>query len=223
MKITEVAPETQVTVEVQQGVAKIQLTSKAIKSVRQGLLVECIRSGDKVINFETDKRVIYHMYIIDSATNKVRGWKDVQITRVSVKGKNYHLIVSKADSKPVNRRDSFRVYIGIKGIAHLGNHRNACEVMVKDLSESGISLITKDEVELNFSTPMRVSFVDTGLKAKFDLSGIIVRKEALQNECFLYGCTLNNKEPNSKLSNYLAQKQREKVKYTRFRVEDTRG
>lgn len=219
MQITEVVPETIITIEVIQGLAKIQLTSKAIKGVPQGLLVECIHSGDKVVGFETETLVIYNMYMLDPETDKLHMWKEVQIRKVLLAGKLYHLVQSKDDSTIVNRRDSFRVYIGLKGIAQLGSHRNAYDVVVKDLSESGFSIITTDDIELNDTTQVRVSFSDNTLRVKFDLNGVIVRKATLPNGTFLYGCTL--KGTHVKLSKYLAKKQLESAKYTRFKKDST--
>jgi hypothetical protein len=80
-------------------------------------------------------------------------------------------------------------------------------VLVKDLSETGVGFITKEDIDINRT--IRLKLRDNN--ALISLSAIIVRKEYLSHlDSFLYGCKFNEK--NNKLGHYIARKQGEELR-----------
>jgi hypothetical protein len=83
----------------------------------------------------------------------------------------------------------------------------ALSVLVKDLSETGVAFITKEELETDRVIRLKIKDKNSILS----LSGIIVRKEFLPHlDSFLYGCKFNEK--NNRLGNYIARKQGEALR-----------
>jgi hypothetical protein len=83
----------------------------------------------------------------------------------------------------------------------------AINVLVKDLSETGVGFITKEDLDIDRTIRLRIKDNNYIIS----LSGIIVRKEYLTHlDSFLYGCKFNEK--NNKLGNYIARKQGEALR-----------
>jgi len=83
----------------------------------------------------------------------------------------------------------------------------ALSVLVKDLSETGVAFITKEELDID--RIVRLKIKDKNLI--LNMSAVIVRKEFLPHlDSFLYGCKFN--ERNNKLGNYIARKQGEALR-----------
>ena len=122
-------------------------------------------------------------------------------------------MVCKNPGKQINRRTAVRVWLGIDGVAQIGIHRVAYEVIVKDISVSGISFILHKDLKLKQGTIVHITFNDTDARVKFSLGAIIVRQAPLEDGRMLYGCRLNQESPS--ISKYVNDKQREKLKASR--------
>ncbi|HKL79827.1 MAG TPA: PilZ domain-containing protein [Mobilitalea sp.] len=79
--------------------------------------------------------------------------------------------------------------------------------MVKDISETGVGFIAKDEIDIDRTIRLKIKD-NTNL---INLSGVVVRKEFLENlNSYLYGCRFNEK--NDKLGKFIAKKQGEQMR-----------
>ena len=117
-------------------------------------------------------------------------FQNVKITNVIENGKTYHKITIFNNGAIKERRRASRYIINKHCIASLGNHRKAVGATLRDVSSTGFSIITSEEIKDNDNT--RVTF-DTGVNARNGsayLNGVVVRKEACENGKYLYGCKI---------------------------------
>jgi len=133
---------------------------------------------------------------------------------VIVEEKRYYLLMTDADDVRVNRRDSYRVYVGIPGTAKLGANIAECEAIVKDVSESGIAFIAKNFKLVILGSIIRLTFHDMKQSMGFDIQAIVIRKEPVKKDECVYGCIIQGKYP--KLSKYIARKQIEHLREERL-------
>ena len=169
------------------------------------ILIASIKVNDQTIGF-SEKCQINFLY---KTEGKLFLWENVSVKLVKYDGSIYHKIDIYGEGKPYNRRDSYRMYIGEDMPLYVNSSSgpSALSVLVKDISETGVSFITKDDIDVDRT--IRLKLKDNN--AIISLSGVIVRKEFLSNlASFLYGCKFNEK--NNKLGKFLAKKQGEILK-----------
>ena len=81
------------------------------------------------------------------------------------------------------------------------------KVLIKDISETGISIITKEDLDLKRT--FRIKIKDDHFL--INTSARIIRKEFITNlDSFLYGCKFIEK--NNTLGKYIAKKQAEELR-----------
>jgi hypothetical protein len=169
------------------------------------VLLNSVKVNDQTVGF-SDKCQINFLYILDG---KLYIWENVPVKLVKYDGAIYHKVDIYGDGKPFNRRDSFRLYIGEDMPLYLNsaNGPSAISVLVKDISETGVSFITTEEIDVERT--FRLKLKDNN--PMISLSGMIVRKEFLSHlGSFLYGCRFNEK--NNLLGKYIAKKQAEQLR-----------
>ncbi|MHB8130140.1 MAG: PilZ domain-containing protein [Mobilitalea sp.] len=179
--------------------------SEIIIIKNNSVLITSIKVNDQTIGF-SEKCQINFLY---KTEGKLFLWENVSVKLVKYDGAIYHKIDIYGEGKPYNRRDSYRMYIGEDMPLYVNSSSgpSALSVLVKDISETGVSFITKDEIDVERT--IRLKLKDNN--AIISLSGVIVRKEFLSNlASFLYGCKFNEK--NNKLGKFLAKKQGEILK-----------
>lgn len=213
MFLHELDVESKVTILVRIGSQTLVFDTKIEEQAENGILTEPIYRNDKLVGFKT-KGLIITLQISNISDQKVYEFTDVEILNVKTKdGKIHHKIVSKNPGKQINRRTAVRVWLGIEGVAQIGINRTAYNVIVKDISVSGISFIMHKSMNLDPGTMAHITFHDTEARVKFSLSAIVVRTAELEDGRVLYGCRLNQESP--AVSRYVTDKQREKLKASR--------
>lgn len=179
----------------------------------KGVLTTPVYRNDKLVGFRT-KGLIIRIQVTNASDQKVYEFADVEILNVKTQDEQiHHKMICKAPGKQINRRTAVRVWIGKEGIAQIGVNRVAYEVVVKDISVSGISFIFHKDLNVEPGTIAHITFNDTEARTKFSLSAIIVRKAELDENKILYGCRLNQESP--AIAKYVNDKQREKLKGSR--------
>ena len=198
MKINEVGMGKDVIIEVSKGTNILQFESKSMEIVQDDLLIECVRYNNKVVNLASKNVVV--SVTVDENPLPVK-FSDVDMSVVKKDGELYHRVRTAKDGREVNRRESFRVFIGEPGLAQINENTKTRDVLVKDISTTGFAIVSDDDLDIN--TNIRLSFIDKG--TQIILQGCVVRKE-YRNNRVIYGCKLV-KAPKG-LGNYLARKQR---------------
>lgn len=144
-----------------------------------------------------------------NAGSKVYAYRNVKIVeaKISPKGKQFVICIdSNEDVEAENRRDFFRVYLGVEGTMQKSAARKAQEVVIKDISANGVGVICPKTPRLSVGTNVFVTFVDELTSEEFQLECKIVRCVKHNEEMVLYGCQLP--EENDAMEKLVALKQR---------------
>lgn len=125
-------------------------------------------------------------------------WKNVRV----IYHRGYYILkVFAPDGIKTNRRDSFRVSIGVSGRT---DNPDLSSATVRDISHSGFALASKKQVEsLSLGDNIVVTFDDITFHIR--LEGVLVRTEE-RDGIFIYGFKSTVFSPH--LPQYLALKQR---------------
>lgn len=202
MQIDELSKGGNIELEVKFNGRTLSFKSDIELIKNNSVLITPIKANDQTVGF-SDKCQINFLYKSDS---KLYLWEDVNVKLVKYEGAIYHKIDLLGEGKPYNRRGSFRMYIGedMPLYVNTASGPTALSVLVKDISETGVAFITKEDIDIERT--IRLKLKDNN--NLISLSGIIVRKEFLSHlDSFLYGCRFNEK--NNKLGKFIAKRQGE--------------
>lgn len=213
MFLQELEVQSKVTILVRIGSQTLAFDTEIEEVLEDGVLTQPIYRNDKLVGFKT-KGLIITLQICNKSDEKVYEFTNADILNVKTKdGKIHHKITCKNEGRQINRRTAVRVWLGMEGVAQLGINRTAYNVVVKDISVSGISFISHKNMNVGAGTMAHITFHDSEAKVKFSLGSIIVRVADMEDGRVLYGCRLNQESP--AISKYVADKQREKLKASR--------
>ena len=192
-------------VEVRCNGKNVNFKSEVAHVVNNSILIAPIKVNEQTIGFSDNCQVNF-LYVSDG---KLYLWESASIKLVRYDGGIYHKIDIFGEGKPFNRRDAYRMYVGedMPVYVNTASGPTAISVLVKDISETGVGFIAKDDIDIDRTIRLKLKDNNTIL----NLSGVIVRKEYLSNiGSFHYGCHFNEK--NDKLSKYIAKKQGEALR-----------
>lgn len=213
MLLEELDVGSRVTILVGIGSQTLSFDSVLEEPSENGILTTPVYRNEKLVGFRT-KGLIIRLQITNASDQKVYEFTNVEILNVKTQDeKIHHKMICKMPGKQINRRTAVRVWIGKDGIAQIGANRVAYDVMVKDISVSGISFVFHKDLDVEPGTMAHITFNDTETRTKFSLSAIVVRKAQLEENKILYGCRLNQESP--AIAKYVNDKQREKLKGSR--------
>lgn len=213
MLLQEIDVGSKATILVRIGSQTLTFDTPVQEPAEDGVLTEPIYRNDKLIGFKT-KGLIITVQICNLSDERVYEFNNVEILNVKTKdGEIHHKIICKNPGKQINRRTAVRVWLGIEGVARVGTNRTAYNVIVKDISVSGISFILHKDMGIEPGEMAHITFNDVDARTKFSLSAIIVRTAEMEDGRVLYGCRLNQESP--AISKYVTDKQREKLKASR--------
>lgn len=216
MNINEVPSGSIIEVTIKAGNRRMAFSSVAVSAMedpKKVLVVEPMFNGEKLVIFK-GQDFSFEVVAIVGEEAKPYLWKQVAIaTMKSGGGKVYHAILSDQPGKKVNRRSSFRLFIGAEGMLQIGNNSEEINVFVKDVSATGFSFVCDPSVELRRGSSVTVAFRDEGDEVRFKLNAGIVRKEEIKDgESIVYGCRL--KMESEYIQRYVVDRQRRQSSHT---------
>lgn len=173
------------------------------------IVAEAIRINDKVISFLGDNVRLDMSYIRDGKPPFF--WRGITCETFSDHGKTVYKVIATGEGFERNRREAFRLFLGITGVAQLGINNKATEVIVKDVSETGFSFVSEKDFGEVINSPVRLVFID--MDRNYSLMGIVVRKVVISENKIIYGCKLSVQ--NELLSQYINIKQRQQLAMNR--------
>lgn len=176
------------------------------KTEKNIVFVKPVLVGGKRVRFSDPE--IKHVVTVN-AGSKVYTYHDIKLREVrvsSTKNKYVLCIESEEDVAAVNRRNFFRVYLGVSGTLLTKMNCRQQEVVVKDISANGLGVICPKTMRLSIGTRVFVNFVDGLTQEEFKVDCMIVRCEKHNEESILYGCQLP--ESNDEMEKFVALKQR---------------
>lgn len=203
MKLSEVKPKLPVKIEIIQGKKKLEFASQTIDILNnRHLLIECIRYKNTILNLKTDNvQINLTVFMLPLPIQ----FTNVKIDLFHQGEKIYHCVTAPYQGRKINRRNSFRVFIGEQGMVQIGENKRSQDIMVKDISEEGFAIVSERDLHAD-NAKVRLEYKDKG--TTIILQGKVVRKEKVLKNNFLYGCKLE-KNPKG-LGNYLAKKQQKR-------------
>lgn len=221
MQIDDISKGGNMEIEVKCNGHTMSFRSEIVAIKNNSVLITTIKVNDQTIGF-SEKCQLNFMYKLDG---KLFLWENVNIKLVKFNGNVYHKIEIFGEGKIFNRRDSYRMYIGEDMLLYVNTASgpNALSVLVKDISETGVAFIAKEEIDIDRT--IRLKLKDNNVI--ISLSGVIIRKDFLDNlNSYLYGCKFNGK--NSKLGKFLAKRQGELLRkktsnYSSPHAQDKKG
>jgi len=181
----------------------LEFKSAVVAKIGDYILIEPVRIKEKVVNFENGSVLIDLLLIRDNKTPII--WKRVLLKNTIHNGKTYYKVVPTGEGFEINRRNAYRMYIGIKGVVQVGTNSVPMDIIIKDVSENGFSFVTQDNVNKSLKTTVRLVFGDCN--KTFNLNGLLIRREEINQSKYVYGCILNIR--NLFLNQYINEKQRE--------------
>lgn len=177
--------------------------------VDDSILVDPIMSGSKAVGFPEELKT--RLSIVIKGVPFV--WNDPKVRLVKYAGKMYHMISIPGEGNYMNRRQAFRQYVGEEmpiTVTRRGGEKDVLTVLVKDLSETGVGIVS--DVLMNVEDSIRLRISDAGYL--MSINAVVVRiQEEKDNRDRVYGCQFTEKVP--KLSQYIMQIQRDKLKASR--------
>lgn len=204
MTAAELQLEHSVELEIMMNGKKTTLLSAVEQIVGTTVLLTPIQLGGKVVGFPPSC-VVNLLYI---GENQVFCWKNVKLKAVRYDKKIYHSAELAGDAEVLNRRGSYRVYIGqqMTLTAFSAQGPKNYPVHLKDISESGMAYLSKEEFDVGRTVRLHLS-VKQGMELQ--LSAQIIRVQEFENRPDrLYGCKFIEK--NNRLVGFLMHLQQEK-------------
>lgn len=184
-----------------------EFDSKIVKKIDSNVALAPILINNQVLNLENKKAKIE--LLKQNENKRPILWRNCSFVMANVKnyGKAY-LVVGYNEGEEINRRENYRIYIGLKSYAQFGIHTPIREFMIKDLSTTGFCIVGHDEEPLvsQIGKRISISFEDKNFNYHIILEGTVVRETKHDNGRVSYGCQLSKKYT---LETYLSLKQRE--------------
>lgn len=176
---------------------------------KESAVAETIKINNKVVSFSGDNVKLDMSYIRDGKAPFF--WRGIMCETFSENGKALYRITSSSEGIERNRREAFRLFLGISGVAQMGINNRALDIIVKDVSQTGFSFVSDRDFGEVINMPVRMVFTD--LNKNFSLMGIVVRKVEISENKIVYGCRLSVE--NELLPQYINIKQRQQLSMKR--------
>lgn len=190
---------------------KISLESKIINVIDNSLICEPFMANNAIVNFYRNMEI--EMIVVHPNSTPIY-WQRVYVDLKTYHESNCHIITTNLPGIKMNRRNSFRVYIG-QSVKITGANDQTIQGTLKDLSSNGFAILVAKDVEYELHKKLTVEYLDNKYQKYFELSGRPVRKQEMEHY-MCYGCILDRRNPD--LENYLSQKQMENRPNTKKEV-----
>ena len=192
MRLADFDEGTEMTICSQKEHSHYEYDTKIIRTKRsEGIIIaEIVVSKGKEVHYMEPGTE--HMVTVN-AGSKVYVYRDVKVVDIKSLTQEYKFAIcvrSMADVEAVNRRNFFRVFLGVDGTLEAGINKKTAEVMIKDISANGLGVICTKKLKFPIGMQVVVTFVDELTSEKFEIECEIVR--CVQNDPFsvIYGCQL---------------------------------
>ena len=205
MHIRELPPNANVTVIASVDNHYIEFPTRVVGSAEENILIELIRNDEgKIIGFTSDKIKLDLSFVLEEDKPPFV-WRDIKISNIKYNNNGYNMVAQTREGKRENRRGAFRLFLGLDAGLDLVETPGSIPVILKDISSTGFAFVYPGELETNKFCKVS-SMVDN---KRLILSGIIVRKQIMDNGNTVYGCRLE--KFSKELEKFIAQKQRELI------------
>lgn len=183
------------------------------------VFVEKITYEDKIVNFDGAG---FGCKATTTFEDRPYVWQSVKIPKISLpSGDSIHLLIAIDNVEPLNQRAEYRCFLGIDGFMRIGESKAIKNVLVRDVSISGIGVIADIGVNINPGDTVNISWYDgqySTIKKEivdtlYKIDAHVVRVVKMNNNRCIIGCVTDKKT--SVVERYIATKQRERLKAQR--------
>lgn len=204
MRLQEIAEGSKINITATKEDLSVNLSTEMAFSFSDCILVKPFIYEGTVVNFNAEGLVIELIAIKEGEVPYI--WKNVTITREEYEGEVYHAVRTGTVGVRLNRRNSFRVFVGERGCAMEVPGNKRIDVIVKDMSSTGIGFLvdSAQDPHLKNGSHVHITFSDDAMRSSFDVVGRVIRKVE-EEEKTLYGCILSKTYP--QIDRYCAAKQ----------------
>lgn len=172
---------------------------KAVQSLNKEVfcVLDLITEGKAVINFLSVRVKCTLTALID---DKPYSWNDVKILKLKLPDTgSCHIVLCDDDVDTFNRRGEYRQWLGYDAFCKFGDSQVAKDVLLRDLSPSGVGLLCSTELPVELGSKLNIQFYE---ETKSNISGeyvsrlytinaVIVRYVSTNNNKLLVGCKLD--------------------------------
>ncbi len=205
MEIYELTPEHKMSITIANARTNISLNSDIAFVEGNMLYVEPFVYEGAVLNFDS-ANVTISMIAYEEEKSPFL-WQVVHIAKEIRDNKAYHVISSSLSGVKINRRENFRLYLGIDGqVSIMGG--KSFTAQIKDISSSGFAILVDMNLPISVhkNDMMQIQFSDATFDEEFVLTGRVVRMDKT-DRYLLYGCRMAADNP--AVDKYIANKQLE--------------
>lgn len=205
LESTEIQIGDKVEIEVRYQNQTFNFPSSVEFIIDNSILITKIVNDEQTIGFTGSIGISF----ICNHEGKLFLWDNVSVKLVRYDNEIYHKVDLSGPGKSYNRRQAYRVYVGdyMNLMVNTASGATTYEVLVKDISETGIGIVSKEEFDVNRTIRLNLKDGDIAIP----LRGVIVRKEFIENlKANVYGCRFTEKT--QKLGPYIMKKQSSKQK-----------
>lgn len=205
MEIYELTTAHKMSITIANARTNISLNSNIVFVEDNKLYVEPFVYEGAVLNFDSANVTISMIAYEEEKSPYL--WQVVHIAKEVRDNTPYHVISSNLSGVKINRRENFRLFLGIEGTATLMGGK-PFDVLVKDISSSGFAVLVDMNKPINVhkNDIMQLEFVDATFNEDFVLNGRVVRMDKTE-KYLLYGCRMVTENP--VIDKYIANKQLE--------------
>lgn len=212
-KLGEMASGLKVHLTATIGLEQLEFETSVIQAGEDHIIVEPVKHDGKILNFSNSSII---KNIVVDAKPLPEKYINVDVEITTIENKKYHMILSDKEGIPINRRNEFRVYVGSNVTAQLANINQSIEVILKDVSVGGFSLVIRkdgiDGVVGWVGQAIKVVYYHHGgnkNRIPMVFIGQAVREEDIDEERVLVGCK-SLRQPFG-IEKFIADKQREEL------------
>ena len=208
MKLWEIEQGEQIRVVASTEKSKFEQTAFIEFSKDVVIFVKPMYYEGQLLNFDGERLKISVVYIVNNEKPMV--WEGCTIRYVQTKTQKFHAIFCKRDGIHLNRRQAFRQYLGILGKLMVESTRERKEVIVKNISTTGVSFVMEstDDITMDDIRKFQLEFEDTQERLNITLQGEVIREDDVENKK-VFGALI--KKANVDLSAYIAHKQKQDI------------
>lgn len=204
MELSSLSPGKKVVIKISRESTVAEFETEVIDVVGTCVVCKPVLHENKLVNFGIEG-LQREVNIFDEELGRLFAWKQVDIKAGKFKKSILcHLLYLNSEPYEINRRNTFRQYLGIPGIA-VPFHRDPVDVTIRDVSNTGIGILAADKATFEVGRHIEVRFSDENGRFRFQLECKIVRERKTDRGAYEFGCTLI--EPPALFGQYVAYKQ----------------
>lgn len=207
MFLKELEVGTDVVIKATKGKVTREFTTYVTDISNNTIKFAPVREDELIVNFTSSYVTIE---LIVENDGKLLCFKDMHIcTGRDFKGNYFHFTKDNKVSELVNRRQTPRYNINKNCLFTLGEHRKYVEAVMQDVSITGFSVLTEEDIEIG--SRVRIAFTIDSSRNQLILDAHVKNvREVGRGIRKIYGCELIRE--NRGFSQFVMQRQREKLK-----------